>query len=206
MEQRHHAGQRQHQRHAGSDNGATLLGITPDGRFAVFESYSSNLSPVPATNDVNNLFVRDTVAGMTALVTVNPAGTQSASGYGTTPVITPDGKFVAFASVATNLTADVITGGNQNIFLRNLAGGSTVLVSVGTNGLGGHRRVRHADDQFKRPIRRVRQLRLQSFAAAYQFPEEQVFVRDVLNGTNRLVSIDFAGTNCANPVIRKIRK
>ncbi len=183
---------------AGSDDGSYLDGITPDGRFVVFDSYSSNLSPVPATNSVDNLFVRDTVAGTTTLVTVNPAGTQSASDYSSSPAITPDGKFIVFASYATNLTADVITNGNQNIFLRNLAAGSTALVSIGTNGLAG------TDSSSSPTISSNGQfVTFGSHAPNLSTlhtntSQKEVFVRDMLNGTNRLVSIDFAGTNSAN--------
>ncbi|HUZ07441.1 MAG TPA: Calx-beta domain-containing protein, partial [Candidatus Paceibacterota bacterium] len=184
---------------AGSDNnGSDLDGITPDGRFAVFEGSSSNLSPVPATNSVENVFVRDTVAGTTTLVSVNSAGTQSGSSYSSSPAITPDGTFVAFASNATNLTEDVITNGHRNIFLRNLVAGSTVLVSLGTNGLAGTRGsgspTVSSNGQF---------VAFGSYAdnlspLAAGITSEEVFVRDVVNGTNRLVSIDFAGTNSAD--------
>ncbi len=184
----------------GSDKGSYLDAITPDGRYVVFESYSSNLSPVPATNSVDNLFLRDTVAGTTTLVTVNPAGTQSASGYSSNPGITPDGAWIVFASHATNLTADIITNGSQNVFLRSLTSGSTVLVSVGTNGLAG---TKSSYASYGPCVSSNGQFVVFGSYASNLSPlasgitSEEVFVRDMLNGTNRLVSVDAAGTNAA---------
>ncbi len=182
----------------GNGSGSYLDAITPDGRFVVFDSYSSDLSPVPATNGVDNLFLRDTLSNTTKLLTVNPSGTQSASAYSYSPVITPDGGFVAFISYATNLTSDVITNGGRNIFLRNVNAGSTILVSVGTNGLAGDKNSSSptisSNAQFVAFVSGAGNLSPLASGIANQ----QVFIRDMVSQTNRLVSVDVAGTNAAN--------
>jgi Tol biopolymer transport system component len=94
-----------------------------------FESLASNL----VTNDMNevsDVFVRDVVSGMTRLVSVNAAGTGSGDGASSNPVITPDGRYVAFVSAATDLVADD-TNGIPDVFVRDLQTGVTTLVSVG---------------------------------------------------------------------------
>jgi Tol biopolymer transport system component len=114
----------------GGGNGHSAYAtFTPDGRYMAFESLASNL----VTNDMNevsDVFVRDVVSGMTRLVSVNAAGTGSGDGASSNPVITPDGRYVAFVSAATDLVADD-TNGIPDVFVRDLQTGVTTLVSVG---------------------------------------------------------------------------
>ena len=83
----------------------------------MFVSAASNL----VANDNNNapdVFVRDTQSGTTTLVTVDAAGGSatvpggSAGSYD--PVISDDGRYVAFVSTASNLSgADSGDGGRR---------------------------------------------------------------------------------------------
>jgi len=104
--------------------------ITPDGRYVAFISEASNLVPGD-TNGIADIFVRDTVAGTTTLVSVG-ARAFSTSVYVDTimgaPVITPDGRYVAFSSSATNLVPGQrsMTG---DVYLRDVVGGTTTWVS-----------------------------------------------------------------------------
>ncbi len=117
----------------GGNGDSVYAGVTPDGRYVVFQSDASNL----VTNDFNqasDIFVRDTVAGTTTLVSVNPSGTASGNGPSSSPVITPDGRYVAFLSAAT----DLVTGPSnylQNVFVRDLHTGVTTLVGLGVPGV-----------------------------------------------------------------------
>src|SRR5205823_2665138 len=92
--------------------------ITPDGRIAVFVSPSNNQVPlgkgVPAdrnnTTGAYDVFRRDLthavdkVGGVT-VVSTNAAGTQTGNGASYNPVVSPDGRYVAFESLASNLVA-----------------------------------------------------------------------------------------------------
>ena len=71
------------------------------------------------------------MAGTTTLVSVNAAGTGTGNAQSVYPAMTSDGRYVAFQSNATNLTADSVT--RRNIFLRDLLAGTTTLVSPGDN-------------------------------------------------------------------------
>jgi len=76
---------------------------------------------------------------------INSASTPTAGGGGDSwhPIITPDGRYVLFASRANNL---VLSGTNNsflnqmppkiNVFLRDRANGTTTLVSVNFSGTG----------------------------------------------------------------------
>ncbi len=97
--------------------------VSADGRFVAFDSTASNLV-AGDTNAGSDCFVRDVLAGTTVRVSVNTAGAQAGAGS-RAPWITPDGRFVAFESPATNLVA----GDNNNmwdVFLRDRGAESTV--------------------------------------------------------------------------------
>ena len=103
--------------------------ISGDGRYVAFDSTADNLV-AGDTNRTFDVFVRDRVAGTTTLVSKafdgGPANESSSS-----PVISRDGRFVAFTSNATNLTRKP---GNGGIYLRNLRTGRTTVVSLRLDG------------------------------------------------------------------------
>ena len=81
------------------------LAISGDGRFVTFISSATNLV-TGDTNGLRDVFVRDCQAGTTERVSVSSAGLE---GNGNSEpeglAITPDGRYVAFASNANNLVA-----------------------------------------------------------------------------------------------------
>jgi Tol biopolymer transport system component len=83
--------------------------LTPNGSNVVFVSAASNLVPGDS-NGIPDVFVRDWQAGVTTLASAGAMATNSALllGSSESPDITPDGRYVAFLSTATNLVA----GGN----------------------------------------------------------------------------------------------
>ena len=67
------------------------------------------------------------IAGTTERVSVGPGGAQP-NGMSLDASLSADGRFVAFASFATNLIP-VDTNGKQDVFLRDLVTGTTVRMS-----------------------------------------------------------------------------
>jgi Tol biopolymer transport system component len=111
--------------------------ITPDGRFAVFNSAAIDLvAGVGAVNQIVNVYRRDLQAGTTVMVSVNTSGTSSGNGHSTAQALTPDGRFVLFQSSASDLTANDTNGSTSDIFRRDLQGGATTLASVNSAGSG----------------------------------------------------------------------
>jgi Tol biopolymer transport system component len=104
--------------------------VSADGRYIAFGSAGANLVPGD-TNGRGDVFVRDRDSGTTTRVSV-AGGVQgnADSGY---PEITPDGRFVAFESLATNF---VPVDGNRSsdIFLVDRDTGSLQRVSVSSGG------------------------------------------------------------------------
>ena len=120
-----------------SSNGAQSDGhsfepsISADGRFVVFESFSTNL----VTGDTNgyiDIFVHDRDTGITERVSVSSLGIQG-NYHSSVPSISADGRFVAFGSLATNLV-DGDTNGDPDIFVHDRDTGITERVSVSSSG------------------------------------------------------------------------
>ena len=84
----------------------------------------------------NDVFVRDLQLGTTTLVSVNRFGTGSGNGSSFGPVISADGRFVAFGSAASDLVANDTNGATNDVFVRDLQLGTTTLVSINRFGTG----------------------------------------------------------------------
>ncbi len=78
--------------------------ISADGRYVAFWSIANNLV-TGDTNEWDDIFVHDRETGKTIRVSVDSDGKQ-ADDYSESPSISADGRYVAFASPATNLVED----------------------------------------------------------------------------------------------------
>ena len=88
-------------------NGASLNPeLSADGRFVAFASTASNLHPEDPDR-LADVFVRDLQTHTNTLVS-RAAGAAGVKGNGTSrlPLISADGRFVAFQSTASNLHPD----------------------------------------------------------------------------------------------------
>ena len=120
----------------GEPNGSSITpSISGDGRYVAFSSFASGLVAVPDLNGVADVFIRDLLLGTTTLVSVNSGGANPANGASTEPVVSADGRFVAFTSTATDLIAGFSDGnaGGTDVFRRDLTSATTVLLSVSTS-------------------------------------------------------------------------
>jgi hypothetical protein len=116
---------------AQGDKGSDYPAISSDGRFVAFGSYATNLV-AGDTNNQTDVFVRDTVANTTTRISVATDGTQ-ANIWSDHVSISPDGRFVAFDSYATNLVTDD-TNGTWDAFVHDRITGATMRVSVDSSG------------------------------------------------------------------------
>ncbi|WP_341719596.1 hypothetical protein QQG74_07685 [Micromonospora sp. FIMYZ51] len=121
----------------GQANGLTVSPtVSADGRFVAFSSEATNLVSGD-TNGVADVFVRDLRAGTTARVSVPAAGGQAGGGSSYGPMMSADGRFVAFSSEATNLVSGD-TNGVADVFVRDLRAGTTVRASLAADGGEGN--------------------------------------------------------------------
>lgn len=171
----------------GGNGDSTASIVSPDGRFVLFLSWANNL----VTNDANGLFIdvflRNRTNGTTTLVSENLAGTGGGNGHSLFPSASSDGRYVVFASAATDLVAND-TNLVIDIFLRDLAGGTTTLLSVNQSGAGT------ANGESSEPVM-TPDGRYVAFvsAASNLVPNDtnglaDVFVRDLQSGTTILAS------------------
>jgi Tol biopolymer transport system component len=111
--------------------------ISADGRIVVFSSNATNLVP----NDANgtwDVFVRDLSTQQTRRVSVGSDGTE-ANGASMHAVVSGNGRYVAFHSRASNLTAGD-NNGAADIFVYDRRTGQPSLVSRTRSGAVGNGR------------------------------------------------------------------
>ncbi|MCH7871972.1 MAG: PD40 domain-containing protein, partial [Planctomycetes bacterium] len=163
--------------------------ISDDGRLVVFSSPAANLV-AGDDNGVADVFVRDLAMQTTTRVSVSTTG-RPANAESTGPVISGDGRFVAFLSAADNL-ADDDNNGAVDVFVHDLLTGQTQLVSVNSLGESGAGASQAATLTFD-----GRYVAFVSLASDLVRQDENsvadVFVRDLQEGRTRIVSLDDLG-------------
>jgi hypothetical protein len=181
---------------------SSAAGITPDGRFALFNSFASDLGGIDP-NGTQDVYVRDIENDITTRVSVNSAGTSSAIGPSTAIAITPDGRFVLFNSLASDLSG-IDNNGLQDVFVRDLQTNTTVLISISALGNSGNgSSAAHAITSDGRYVL------FNSFASDLGGIDanglEDVYIRDLHTNTTIRVSINAADTNSGNGKSSAIR-
>ncbi|KKL97516.1 hypothetical protein LCGC14_1833690, partial [marine sediment metagenome] len=110
---------------------STKASISGEGRYVAFQSAAKNL----VTGDTNNLtdiFVKDTTTNITTRVSVSSSAAQATGGSSTNPSISTDGRHVAFESTATNLVSGD-TNGKSDIFIKDTVSGTITRLSTDTS-------------------------------------------------------------------------
>lgn len=171
--------------------------VSADGRLVVFSSDATNLVSGD-TNGAADIFLHDRQTGATSRISVSSAGAQGNDGS-FDPYISSDGSTVVFSSLATDLVPGD-TNGVRDVFVRDLAAGTTTRVSVSSSGVqsnGGSAfdflaQVTSADGRF---------VIFDSVATNLVDPPtngfRQVYLHDRQAATTTLLSTDGAG-NQAN--------
>lgn len=120
-------------------NSSYMPSISADGRYIAFASNANNL----VLNDTNNrwdIFVHDRQTGQTIRVSLASDGTQAnnnSGGYLYDLDISSDGRYVAFASYASNLVSGD-TNGAMDIFVHDRQTGQTTRISIASDGTQGN--------------------------------------------------------------------
>jgi hypothetical protein len=163
--------------------------ISSDGRYVAFRSYADNLVSGD-TNGRTDVFVRDTLMGITTRISVAGSGVQG-NHDSSKPAISADGRYVAFQSSASNLVAGD-TNGAEDVFVRDTQMGTTTRVSVDASGVEGN------TSSFEAAISTDGRYvafgsRANNLVAGDTNGTEDVFVRDTLTGTTTRVSVNGSG-------------
>ena len=115
------------------DRSSQTPSLSGDGRFVAFRSESTNFSPLSTTGIIAQVFVRDLGAGVT---TLESPGGASAMRPSTVPVLSFDGRYMAFVSEARLDSAD-LDNGTPDVYWRDRQTGTTALASLSPNTLSG---------------------------------------------------------------------
>jgi Tol biopolymer transport system component len=163
--------------------------VSSDGRYVVFDSWSSNLVPAD-TNGDRDVFVRDRQTGTTERVSVDSAGGQGDGDSGTPNshssgrhVISSNGRYVVFQSFADDLVPGDINGA-WDIFLRDRLLDTTMRVSDATPAPQNSNAPSISDDGRFVAYHSEAVNLVPGDTNGYQ----DVFVYDRLNGTTRRMS------------------
>jgi Tol biopolymer transport system component len=132
----------------GGGNRHSAMAAASTNGVVAFVSAASNLI-ANDTNASEDIFARDLNSGLTRLITVAQNGgvptnpplsrNQPLSGN---PLISHDGRFVAFESRATDLVSVADTNTTHDVFVYDLQSSSMQLVSINTNGTAANGRSR----------------------------------------------------------------
>ncbi len=166
--------------------------INRDGSVVAFESLATNLGALD-TNEFSDIYVRNADAGFERVSVATVTGTE-ANGPSFSPAITPDGRYVAFVSSATNLVPNDVNG-VADVFVRDRETGTTTLVSVGPGGVQADG---ESSDGLPPSIsadgRYVAFSSIASNLAQGTVPNtEHVYVRDLVAETTEVIDVSATG-------------
>lgn len=170
--------------------------ISADGRYVAFASYASNISPRD-NNTRPDIYRRDLVAGgISALVSINTLGVAGNNDCGDNLFISDDGRYVAFESFATDLVSATPTF-TREIFLRDMATSNTIVASVNNSNVAanGYCTLRGLSRDGRYVLFESTGENL--FTNDTNFRTD-LFVRDTVANTTKLVNINLAGTAPGN--------
>ncbi len=108
--------------------------ISADGRYIAFASHASNLV-LNDSNQVTDVFLKDMDTGALTMCSASPHKGQ-ANGISQCPSISPEGAYVAFETVASNLAPDD-TNRHEDIYVKEIDTGTLVRRSTSSSGEQG---------------------------------------------------------------------
>lgn len=180
---------------AEANQGAGQCAMSGDGQLVVFESTSTNLAPGD-TNSSTDVFLHDRSTGITTRISEGAGGVQ-ANSSSIAPSISRDGRWIAYATVATNIVVPDVTGPPlADIVVFDRLSGTTRRVTQLPNGVqmngNADRPQVSADGKFISFTASATNL----FPGAY--PGQNIYVWDALTGQIRLASITSLGVPANN--------
>lgn len=172
-------------------NGASDQGVlSADGRFLAFVSTASNLVPGD-TNQAADVFVKDLQTGVTERANVSTAGVEANAAVQGPAAVSAGGRFVAFASPASNLVPNDRNAASD-VFVRDRALGTTVRVSVSSAGAEANAASSQPAVSMDGKVVAFAS-KATNLAPADLNAASDVFVRDLRTSTTNLISTSSAG-------------
>jgi RHS repeat-associated protein len=170
------------------DGDSSQPSLSGDGRYVAYESFATNLT-TGGTNGQGQIYVRDRTASTTTKVSISTGGAEG-NAQSRNAAVSADGRFIAFDSTSTNLTADPKFFATLNdVYARDQTSGTTVRVSLDSSGLPVNGNSK--DAAVSSDGTRI------SFTSDASFgppdPADEIYVRNQTTGEVVLVSVSSAG-------------
>ncbi len=141
--------------------------VSSDGRYVVFESNASDITSDDTNGTTQDIFRRDRTMGTTELVSrASGASGATADAGSVFSDMSDDGRFIVYASRAQNLTSDTYSGLIADPDAALIPAGCPVPSNPGDS----------LNLNCERP--------------------QQIFLRDMVNNTTRLISVAGGNTSC----------
>jgi Tol biopolymer transport system component len=193
---------------SGNAESGVDFNITSDGRYVVFASSAGDLAAAPVdANRKGDVYVRDLQAKKTTLVSINRAGTASGNAQSYGAEITPDGRYITYASLAGDLIENDANNG-EDVFVRDMQMGATEIISVNRAGMASASNYTGAKFTYPADPLITADGRYVAFASsATDLTDEyddgyplayDIFVRDRQRGVTTLVTVSNAGGSSGN--------
>jgi len=178
--------------------------ISADGHYLAF----TTKTPLASNDDGNiSCYLRDLYTGTYSLISVNYAG-ATATGSSGALGISADGRFVLFVSDASDIApqqSSKFYSGAYNYYVRDMVKEKTALVTISGDGTSDARNdggagvtiqygAMSADGRFVVFVTRAINLTPDKLNSDFQ----DIFVRDMVAGTTKLVSANAWGTASGN--------
>jgi Tol biopolymer transport system component len=167
--------------------------VSADGRYVVFASEATNLIAGGSPPGVRQVYRVDRQTGEVIRVSQTPGGTPG-DGPSGDPVVSADGRHVAYPTLAQNLT--ICANGIQQIARTDVVTGETDCVSRGTPGPASAASSQPTISGDGNLVAFVTPADLDSCAPG---GVDQVYLRDVAAGTTRCASVDAGGQAGTGP-------
>lgn len=176
----------------GGDGESDTPVFSPEGTGLYFVSRATDLGTVDSDNS-SDIFRFDLATGAIDLVTSNATRTASANGWSYMPVVAPEGDSVAFVTDAADL-GPTDTNGQRDVYIRDMASGTTSLASVDAAGADGGNGSSEYDVAFDTTGTKL----MFTSTATNLGPTDtnsvrDVYVRDLVTGETTLASANAAG-------------
>ncbi|MCB9882636.1 MAG: hypothetical protein H6834_12675 [Planctomycetes bacterium] len=171
-------------------NGPSFLSdMSPDGRFVCVWSDATNIVAGDA-NGIGDIFLYDRSAGTLTIESVSTSGAQVNQRV-SNALVSASGRFLAFSTQASSLDPNDWNG-KYDVYVRDRQAGTTVLASLSPSGTLGD------EDSLLGGISNDGRYLTFTTASSNYLPSAaniygNVFLRDTLNQTTRLVSTDPQG-------------
>jgi len=168
-----------------------LPAMSEDGQFIAFQSQATNLVSGD-TNEVTDIFLWDTVKGITTRLSVNSEGVE-ANDTSQRSSISRNGQYVAFYSIASNLVTNDENGFND-VYLHNIQTNETELISINAAGtLAGNRGSVNPSVSADGRFVVFHGIATDLVSDDGNDTRSDVFLRDRLNKTTTLISVSSEG-------------